>query len=53
MGEIVQDRLGKNWVGGFINQRKHELKSLYLRNIDNMCMKADYVPNFKHFYDQV
>jgi hypothetical protein len=51
--EIIQDSLGKNWVGNFVCRKKDKLKSLYLRNIDNMRIKADYVPNFKLFYDQV
>jgi DDE superfamily endonuclease len=51
--EIIQDKLGKNWVGNFVCWKKDKLKSLYLRNIDNMRIKADYVPNFKLFYDQV
>jgi hypothetical protein len=41
----------KNWVGNFVYEKKDKLKSLYLRNIDNMRIKADYVLNFKLFYD--
>jgi hypothetical protein len=51
--EIIQDKLGKNWVGGFVHRNKDVLQSLYLRNIDNMRVKADHIPNFKSFYDQV
>ena len=47
--EIIQDKLRKNWVGGFVHQNKDVLQSLYLRNIDNMYVKADHIPNFKSF----
>ena len=51
--EIIHDIVEKNWVGQFIWQKQDQIKSLYLRNIDNLWAKADYAPIFKHFYDQV
>jgi Tc5 transposase-like DNA-binding protein len=51
--EIIHDTVGKNWVSDFVRRKGDRLRSLYLRNIDNMRAKADYAPIFKHFYDQV
>ena len=51
--EIIQGKVGKNWVCKFVQQQQDQIKSLYLHNIDNLQAKADYTPVFKHFYDQV
>jgi hypothetical protein len=51
--EIIHGTVGKNWVGQFVRRKQDQLRSLYLRNIDNLRAKADYAPIFKHFYDQV
>jgi hypothetical protein len=51
--EIIHDTVGKNWVSDFVRRKGDRLRSLYLRNIDNMRAKADYAPIFKYFYDQV
>ena len=51
--EIINTSVGKNWTGQFVQRHKKQLKSLYLRNIDNLRTKAEYAPMFKHFYDLV
>jgi hypothetical protein len=51
--EFIKDVLGKNWVGQFVKRHKDRLKSLYLRNMDNVRVKAEYAPIFKQFYDLV
>ena len=51
--EIIKDILGKNWVRQFVKRYKDRLKSLYLRNMDNMRIKAEYAPIFKQFYNLV
>ena len=51
--EIISSKLGKNWVGDFVKRYKDRLKSIYLRNIDRIRVKAEYAPIFKQFYDMV
>jgi|HubBroStandDraft_4_1064222.scaffolds.fasta_scaffold52977_2 hypothetical protein len=51
--EILHDTVGKNWVSDFVRRKKDRIRSLYLRNIDSLRIKADYAPIFKQFYDQV
>jgi hypothetical protein len=51
--EIIQREVNKNWTSGFVKRHKHRLKSLYLRNIDNLRAKSEYAPMFQHFYDLV
>jgi hypothetical protein len=51
--EILEDRVSKNWTGDFVQRYKHELKSLYLQNLDQQRVKAEYGPLFKQFYDLV
>ena len=51
--EICGGVVGKNWTSDFIKRHKPRLRSIYLRNIDNMQMKAEYAPMFKQFYDLV
>ena len=48
--EIWGGPVGKNWVGRFIACHKKELKSLYLRNIDNLRVAAEYAPIFILFF---
>jgi Tc5 transposase-like DNA-binding protein len=50
---IGGDELSKNWVGDFVKRYKDRLKSIYLRNMDGICVKAEYAPIFKQFYDMV
>jgi hypothetical protein len=51
--EIVGGEVGKNWVGDFVKRHKDQVKSLYLRNMDGVRVKAEYAPIFKQFYDKV
>ena len=51
--EIHGSRLGKNWATRFIQRHLVHLKTLYLRNIDNLRKKAEYAPYFRLFYDLV
>jgi hypothetical protein len=51
--EIAGRSIGKNWTSNFIKRHQRVLKSLYLRNIDNQRIKAEYLPLFKFFYDMV
>ena len=48
--EIWGGLVGKNWVGQFIAYYKKELKSLYLRNINNLQVAAKYAPMFILFF---
>jgi hypothetical protein len=51
--EMFRYIIGKNWTGNFVRRHQRVLKSLYLRNIDNQRIKAEYLPLFKFFYDMV
>jgi hypothetical protein len=51
--EIKGGPLGKNWVGQFVKRYLIRLKSLYLRNIDNLCASAEYAPMFQLFFSVV
>jgi hypothetical protein len=51
--EMIGRAVGKNWVGEFCRRHQSELKSLYLRNIDNLRVKGEYGPVYKLFYDLV
>jgi NAD-dependent SIR2 family protein deacetylase len=51
--EICGTTVHKNWVGDFVKRHKNVLKSVYLRNIDNLRRKAEYAPMFAHFYELV
>ncbi len=51
--EIIRDQVGKNWVGNFVQRRKNQLKSCYLRGIDKNRKKAEYEPMYQLFYDLV
>jgi hypothetical protein len=48
--EIRGEQVGKNWTGQFIQRHKNRLKSLYLRNIDNLRVTADYTLMFTLFF---
>jgi hypothetical protein len=45
--------VGKNWTSRFIKRHQQALKSLYLHNIDNQQVKAEYLLLFKIFYNIV
>jgi hypothetical protein len=51
--EIRGERIGKNWVGQFVKRHDIRLKSLYLRNIDNLRAGAEYAPMFQLFFSVV
>ena len=51
--EIIGREVGKNWTGQFVKRHEKELKSLYLRNIDNLRVKGEYPPTYKLFFDTV
>ena len=44
--EIRGAEVGKNWVGHFVKRHSIRLKSLYLRNINNLRAGAEYAPIF-------
>jgi len=51
--EIIGRAVGKNWAGEFCKRHQSVLKSLYLCNIDNQCIKGEYVPAYKLFFTLV
>jgi hypothetical protein len=51
--EIIKDKVGKNWVGDFVKRHKDRIRSIYLRNMDGIRVKSEYVPLFNQFYDMV
>ncbi len=48
--EIKGGPIGKNWVGQFIKRYGIRLKSLYIRNINNLRAGAEYTPIFQLFF---
>jgi len=48
--EIRGASVGKNWTGQFIQRYNNVLKSIYLRNIDNLRVTDEYLPTFELFY---
>jgi transposase len=51
--ELRGQDVGKNWVGQFVKRHGIRLKSLYLRNIDNLRAGAEYAPMFQLFFSVV
>jgi len=51
--EMIGHTVGKNWVSQFCRRYQSELKSLYLRNIENARVKGEYGPTYKLFFDLV
>ena len=51
--EIIGREVNKNWTAYFVKRYSIRLKSLYLRNIDNLRMKSEYGPHIQHFFDLV
>ena len=51
--EITKTPVGKNWVDHFCECYKNEIKSIYLRRIDQRQQIADNSRYFEHFYTQV
>lgn len=48
--EIRGCAIGKNWTASFVKRHKDELKSLYLKSIDNKRVKSEYPPSYELFY---
>jgi hypothetical protein len=51
--EIRGSAVGKNWIASFVHHHHTELKSVYLTGIDLKCVKNEYLPTYKLFYDLV
>jgi hypothetical protein len=51
--ELAGSSVGKNWTSDFVRRHRDRLKSLYLRNMDQLRTKSEYAPLFKQFYDLV
>jgi hypothetical protein len=51
--EVIGRKIHKNWIAHFVRQYSSRLKSLYLRNIDNLHVKSEYGPHLEHFFDLV
>jgi transposase-like protein len=51
--EIIGHEVNKNWTSSFVQRYSSRLKSLYLRNIDNLRMKSEYRPYIQFFFDLV
>jgi hypothetical protein len=51
--EIRGCPVGKNWTTSFVRRHKCELKSLYLKSIDNKRAKGEYSPVYELFYQLV
>jgi hypothetical protein len=51
--EMIRRAVGKNWTAEFCQQYQSELKSVYLRNIENLRVKGEYGPTYKLFFDLV
>ena len=49
--EIVKNLVDKNWAENFVKRYRHELKSIYLRNMNSSRVKTEYASIFKQFYD--
>jgi hypothetical protein len=51
--EIRGGAVGKSWTERFVKCHQDKLKSLYLRNIDNIQVAAEYAPMFILFFSVV
>ena len=51
--EIRGAEVNKNWTSHFVCRHQHQLKSLYLYNINNKRASSEYEPIFKLFYQLV
>jgi hypothetical protein len=51
--EVIGRKIHKNWTAHFVRRYSSRLKSLYLRNIDNLRVKSEYGPHLEHFFDLV
>ena len=48
--EIRGCAIGKNWTASFVHRYKHELKSVYLKGMDNKRVKGEFPSVYKVFY---
>ena len=51
--ELAGRSINKNWVGHFVKRYKDRLSAVYLRTIDNIRVKADYIPSLESYYKLV
>ena len=51
--EIIGRPVSKNWPALFVKRHAKDLKSVYLRCIDNLRVKGEYPPLYKCFFDLV
>jgi hypothetical protein len=51
--EIRGCSVRKNWTASFVQRHRDELKSLYLKSIDNKRVKSEYPPAYELFYKLV
>jgi hypothetical protein len=51
--KIIGRKVEKNWVSNFVKRHSSELKSLYLRNIENLRVKGKFGPIYKLFFNLV
>jgi hypothetical protein len=50
--EVIRRKI-HNWTAHFVCRYSSRLKSLYLRNIDNLHVKSEYGLHLEHFFDLV
>jgi hypothetical protein len=54
LAEEIRGRpVNKNWASVFIRRKGDRLKSMYLRNIDNLRVSAEHAPLFDLFFNLV
>jgi hypothetical protein len=51
--EIIHAPVGEKWVRRFCQRYKEQIKSVYLRSIDQTRQVADNSDHFQHFYELV
>jgi Tc5 transposase DNA-binding domain len=51
--ELCGKPIGKNWVGRFTKRYSNRLHAGYIQTLDSKRAKAEYIPIFQKFYDQV
>ena len=51
--EMIGRLIHKNWTAHFVRRYSSRLKSLYLRNMDNLYIKSEYASYIEHFFDLV
>ena len=51
--EIRGYAIGKNWPANFVHRHDYELKSLYLKSIDNKRVKGEFPTAYELFFELV